>query len=300
MKRVNLFPLVTAALLLFCLPAAAETTVVRDGDVSLSREELAHRVDGWTGQMRESALADPGDRLELINMEVVNKKLALAGAEIVAADPQLRLQLQSVVERFQRDILLRHHRDNMDYPDFSKLAREQYDLNPRKYALIPERRMSSHILFASPVGQPRDEVLAQAAEVLEQLRAGADFEEAVAEYSEEPGAAEKKGKVDRWMKLGEKGISPPYSEGLFNIGAVGEYSDLVQTQFGVHIIRLDGIQEESFKPFEEVAAEIEKQLRDEYTGLEMKAFVTRFNMTDEVEIDQAAIDEILAPYQQAE
>lgn len=300
MKRVKFISMVAAALVAFSAQLSAQSVVVSDGEVRLSEEELAYRVKGWTAQMRESAIADTGDRLELINMELVNKKLARAGAEIVEADPQLRLELQATVERFQRDILLRHHRDNMEFPDFSKLAREQYDLKKRKYALIPERRMSSHILFASPIGKPRDEVLATAAEVLEELRAGASFEERVAEYSDEPGAAQKKGKVDRWMKLGENGISPPYSEALFKIAAVGEYSDLVQTQFGVHIIRLDGIREEGFKPFEDVAADIEKKLRDEYTGLEMKAFVTRFNMSEDVEIDQAAIDEILAPYKQAE
>lgn len=300
MKRVKFLPLVTAVLIFSSALAIGQTIVVRDGDVTLTQEELAFRVAGWTEQMRNSAIADTGDRLELINLVLANKKAALAGAELVAADPQLRQELQATIERYQRDILLKHHRDTIEYPDFTLLAREQYQLNKRKYALIPERRLSAHILFASPVGQPRDGVLAEAAEVLERLRAGADFEEMVAEYSDEPGAVEKAGKIDRWMKLGESGITPPYTEGLFKIAEVGGYSDLVQSQFGVHIIRLDGIQEEGYKPFEEVASEIEERLRAEYTGLEMKAFVARFQMSEDVEIDASAVEEILAPYKKPE
>ena len=300
MKRVKLFPLMTLILVTFSVQALAQATVIRDGEIALSEEDLAYRIAGWTAQMRESAIADPGDRLELINMEVANKKLALAGAKLVEADPQLRLQLQSTIERFQRDILIRHHRDNMEYPEFSALAREQYDLAKRKYALIPERRMSAHILFASPAGQPRDDALAEAAGVLAQLRAGANFEEMVAQHSDEPGAVDKAGKIDRWMKLGEPDITPPYTEGLFKINAVGEYSEPVQSQFGVHIIRLDGIQEESYKSFEEVASTIEQQLRNEYTGLEMKAFVSRFQMSEDVQIDHDAVEAILAPYNKPE
>ena len=279
----------------------AETTVVRDGEVTISAEEMEVVVAGWTPQMREVAMLDEGDRLELINLAVANKKLAQeADNRFVAENKELYWDYQRAVEAYKRNYLLTHYRDNLEYPDFTELAKEQYTLNKNKYAAIPERRMSSHILFSSPPGIPRDGVLAEAQEVLDQLRAGADFNEMVARHSGEPGAAERNGKFDRWLKYGEQGVSPPYTEGLFAIEAVGDYSELVQTQFGVHIIRLDGIQEKAYKPFEEVADVIIEELRGDYTKLALKDFVAGFQMSEDTVIDQAAMDKILEPYQSAE
>ncbi len=283
-------------LLFLVVPFVHAEPVVRDGEVILDREELIYSVEKWTPAMRAAAINDKGDRLELINMVLVNKKLAHASKGYVVEHPDLKQEYDAGIEAYQRDFLLRHFRDSLVYPNFDKLAKERYTLEKDKYALVPERRISSQILIASAPGQPRDAALAEAKDVVQQLRNGADFLEMVKEHSDEPRAVEKQGKFDHWVSYGEIGVEPRYSEGLFTIAKVGEYADPVQTRFGVHIIRLDGIKEKHYKTFDEVKGAIEKDLASEYQRLALKNYLAKFNMSDKVEIDDEAITEILAPY----
>lgn len=71
--------------------------------------------------------------------------------------------------------------------------------------------------------------------VLAQLNAGASFEEMALKYSDDPGSKEKGGDLgyfERRMMVKE------FDEVAFQM-EVGQISDLVQTNFGYHIIKLD-------------------------------------------------------------
>ncbi|KZX55064.1 hypothetical protein A3709_08705 [Halioglobus sp. HI00S01] len=281
-------------------PQQDNPVAVQDGDVVITEQELAYLVTTWTGQMRSVAAEDEGDRLELLNLMMANKRVAAEADELVNDNPELYYQYQHALEGFKRDFVLRTYKDSIESPDFTDLAREQYVVNKNKYALVPETRLSSHILFEVRPGTSadiRNVVREEAQAVLDELRAGADFEEMVTLHSDEPGASQRKGKFDRWIRYGDAGVSAPYVEGLFAIQGVGVYSDLVQTQFGLHIIRLDGIQEKSYKPFEEVAGKIVTDLQNEFIKLSMKDFVTKFNFSDDVMVDEEVVTRVLAPYQ---
>lgn len=289
--------IVWSAAVFVALPATAEDRiVVTDEGTTLTYEEFTDAVTRWTPQMRAAAIADEGDRLELINLTLANKKLAGEAENYVAKHPDLKMEYLNGLRAYQRDFMLRKVADSIEVPDFTELAEEQYTVKKDRYALIPERRISSHILFSSPAGVPRDKLMVEAQEVLDQLRAGANFREMVNLHSDEPGAAQKGGKFNRWVAFGEQGVSPRYSEGLFSIENVGEYSELVNSEFGIHIIRLDGIQEKSYKSFEEVKGNIVKELEDEYRRLAMKDFVAQFQMSEGTVIDNEAIQAILEPY----
>ncbi len=277
----------------------AEKIIARDGDATISESELTFMIGQWTEQMRAVAIADEGDRLELINLELAGVKVANEADKLIADDDQLRLAFETDLRNFKRNFVLKHYQDSIKYPDFTRLAKERYEVEPEKYGLVKERRLASHILLSSPPGQPREEKLAKAQEILDQLRAGADWQKLVEEYSGEPNAAEKGGLFDYWMTYGDKRVSPPFSEAVFSISSVGEFAEVTQSQFGVHIIRLDGIKEESYKPFAEVKGNIVKDLKNEYTRLAMKEYLSRFNMSDKAEVDEEAVEAALAPYVQA-
>ena len=115
----------------------------------------------------------------------------------------------------------------------------------------------------------------------------------MAEHSDDPGSKDKGGKFDRWLRLGEPHVSPPYVGAVFEIEKIGDYSEVISTQFGFHIVRLDGIQEEYYKDFEEVEQTIIDTLVLEYEKLAMKEFNASYNMSDEVQLNDAALDEIL-------
>jgi hypothetical protein len=277
---------------------ADERVAIADGETRINRAELEQVVARWSAEMRSAAANDLGDRMELLNIAMMNKRLAASADE---ATPEthgddywkLHFQLQGLKRRFAIDQLVK----SIEVPDMSALAEERYATDKDKFAFVPEKRLTSHILFACAPGQcDRETVRPVAREVLAELRAGADFATLVAEHSQDPGSRDKGGRFNKWFSLGEKGVEPRYTGGAFDIAEVGGYSDLVETQFGVHIIRLDDIQPEHYLPFDEVRPAILRSLKAEYQKLAVQDFEAGLMISDEAYINGDIVDELLAPY----
>ena len=136
--------------------------------------------------------------------------------------------------------------------------------------------------------------------MLAQIEAGASFEDMAGRYSEDPGSKNNGGKFDRWLVRASPKVDPYYLQAVFEIEAVGENSGLMDSNFGIHIIRLDGIREKSHLPFAEVKDVIIAELELEYKKLAAKEFDAKFRLTEKAFIDKAAMEDIFSPYQPAE
>ena len=89
-------------------------------------------------------------------------------------------------------------------------------------------------LRASPsVTRSKAEAQARAADALKRAKGGEDFEAIVKEFSDEPGAAERGGSLGRF---GRGMMVPAFEKAAFKL-APGEVSDIVETQFGFHVIQ---------------------------------------------------------------
>ncbi|GAD80321.1 peptidylprolyl isomerase [Vibrio ezurae] len=131
-----------------------------------------------------------------------------------------------------------------------KDAKDFYEKNIDRYS-THEQRSLSHILI-------QDE--AKAKDILSQLKAGADFATLAKENSEDIGSAENGGSLG----LVEKGVmDPKFEAAAFALQNVGDYSDVVKSDFGYHIIKLDGLKSAQAKPFAEVAAEIKTEVAEQ-------------------------------------
>lgn len=274
-----------------------DEVVIADGAAQLSRAEVAAMLASTPIVIRSPAARDPGDRFELINQWVVDEKLAREADQLTADDAGYWV-LKAKLDAVKRDFMIKRHLASYEAPPLEPLVRERYKTQKDKYAKVPETRASSHILFASPPGLDRGELRKEAQRVLEELRAGADFEAYVAEYSEDPGTAARAGSLERWLRFGDPGVTPPYTEALFAIEEVGGYSEVTDSQFGLHIIRLDGIREAGYKSLDEVRVAIIEDLANEYRQLATKAVRRRYDVSDDAFIDGNAMEELFAPYKQ--
>jgi hypothetical protein len=298
--------LIYKALLCCCISyvavSAAAKEVVEDQGVGLSQEELEYIVKLWSPDMQQAAANDAGDRIELLNMALANKKLA---ALVPDAPPEDGIEaywrLQLNIRNMKSQYVVRQYLASLEIPDMSALAEERYETQKDKYALVPETRQASHILLlCAPGGCDREARRIEAEKILAELEAGADFGELATRYSEDPGSKGKKGRFDRWLTLGEPQVDPYFLGAVFEIENVGEHSGIVDTKFGLHIVQLDGIEEAHYKPYAEVKDQIIATLRKDYIDLAAKQFDAGFRFTDETYIDTEAVEEILAPYKTAQ
>jgi len=276
--------------------AADDEVVISDGPVTITHDEFAEILASTPDKMRNAAARDRGDRFALINELVINRKLVAEAEKVGPDDPGYR-DLQSRLDKVKQEFAFKRALAEYELPDLEALAKERYKTHKDQYATIPETRASSHILLAQAPGPDRRALREKAQRILEELRAGADFEAYVEEYSGDPGSSKRGGSLDKWIRFGDPGITPPYSEALFAIDEVGGYSEVTDSQFGVHIIRLDGIRESGYKPYKEVRGAIMEDLIAEHRKLASKAVSARFGITDDAFVDGDALEELFAPYQ---
>ncbi|AOT72174.1 peptidylprolyl isomerase [Geosporobacter ferrireducens] len=122
-----------------------------------------------------------------------------------------------------------------------KEAREYYTSHPNQFQQGESVR-ARHILI-------HEEETAKGA--LEELKSGKSFEEAAAELSECPSRAQ--GGDLGYFEKGK--MVPEFEKAAFEL-EVGQVSDLVKTQFGYHIIKLEDKKEATVVPFEQVKGQI--------------------------------------------
>jgi peptidyl-prolyl cis-trans isomerase D len=122
---------------------------------------------------------------------------------------------------------------------------------------LPEKRHARHILIT---GTDDAAALAQAQQVLAQVKAGKDFGELAKQYSQDPGSAKNGGDLG-WSD--RSAFVKPFADALFAM-KVGDVAGPVKTQFGYHIIKLDEIQAGKSKSFEEARADLEAQLKRDH------------------------------------
>ncbi len=282
---------------------AAARDVVEDQGVGLSSEELAFIVKSWGPDMQQAAANDAGDRIELLNMALASKKLAAMAPDAPPqeGDDEAYWRLQFAIRNAQSKYVVQQYLASLEIPDMTALAEERYETQKNKYALVPEQRLSSHILLlCAPGNCDRETRRIEAQQILEELQAGADFGELATRYSEDPGSKGQQGRFDRWLTMAETQVAPQYLGAVFEIEKVGAHSGIVDSRFGLHIVQLDDIKPAHYKPFAEVQDQIIATLRKEYIDLAAKEFDAGFRFSDETYIDTEAVEAILAPYQTAQ
>lgn len=124
----------------------------------------------------------------------------------------------------------------------------------------PEKRSARHILIqvAKGADAAADAAARKKAEgVLAEARAGKDFAKLAEQYSDDPGSKRKGGDLG-WSRKGM--MVPAFDAVLFGLKA-GQISDVVKTDFGYHIIKLEAVQAGSGKSLEKDRAELERAYR---------------------------------------
>lgn len=138
--------------------------------------------------------------------------------------------------------------------------RASYQQNINNYTQ-PEERRASHILVKAEKSAPaaeRQAAKAKAEKLLAEVKKNpAQFAELARKNSEDPGSAANGGDLEFF---GRGAMTKPFEDAVFSLKK-GQISDVVESDFGFHIIEVTDVRGGQAQPFEAVRAQIEDDAR---------------------------------------
>jgi peptidyl-prolyl cis-trans isomerase C len=157
-----------------------------------------------------------------------------------------------------------------------------YDNNQSQFAK-PESVKASHILIL--LEPTSDETQKKAArekieKIQARIKAGEDFATLAKENSQDPGTSVKGGELGSFTR-GQ--MVKPFEDAAFAL-APGAVSDIVETQFGFHIIKVTDKQPAGKYNFDEVKENLTKYLKDTKVKKDLSDFIKGLRDKAKVEI----------------
>ena len=124
-----------------------------------------------------------------------------------------------------------------------------------------ERVNVRHILLSTVDKRPEEEkkIREKAEGLLKQIKGGANFADLATKNSEDPGSGKNGGDLG-WVASGQ--TVPEFEKAAFSL-KIGETSDLVKTQYGYHILRVEKREDAKVTPFEEAKLQLMNDVRKE-------------------------------------
>ena len=151
-------------------------------------------------------------------------------------------------------------------------VRAYYDDNPNLFRK-PEQVKASHILIQVPANADEAKQ-AEALAAIQALKLRLDNGENFATLAQENSDGPSKTKGGDLGFFSREQMVPPFSEAAFALQP-GQTSDVVQTRFGYHLIRVTERQAEQTMAYNEVKEAISARLRQEQEGKKIDAYLEK-------------------------
>jgi len=267
--------------------ALPEGVMAARGQGTVTPQEFDARVSRIPSQDRNSVLRDATKvRTILANLLLTSQLAAEARKnEFGQGDDQLKLRMEMAAETEFANAWLDHKTYTANDADYTAMAQEYYLLNQENFNSDPSVDVT-HLLISTRERTVEEAKLLAQSYLDNTLSEPSAFDDLVALYSEDPSVGSNQG---RFTGVKNGVMVKPFEQAAFNLKNIGDFSGLVQTQFGFHIIRLDEIHPSQELSFEEVRPQLEvtiakdhrERIREGYLR-EMTSMATRIS-DEEVE-----------------
>ena len=180
------------------------------------------------------------------------------------------LKRADVAKSFRRDMVIREYVQKKVEPSIAVEeadSRAYYDQNQASFAAVDSVRARHIILMFRPEDTPqiRQERRAQIADILKRAKAGEDFAKLARQYSQD-GAAQDGGDLGYFPR---EMMVKPFADVAFALKK-GQISDVVETQFGFHIIQCVDKKTAHKVTYEDVRPRVDAMLRQRALGAELQ------------------------------
>jgi peptidyl-prolyl cis-trans isomerase C len=216
--------------------AKVDNVVITEEDVRVALEELSPTLPAqMSPEQRRTYTID-----YLVDLKIV---AAAANREKIAETPEFKRRLDQTRDRLMMEVLLTREGEK---GATDEAMRKFYDDTVKTMKPTQEVR-ARHILV-----EKEDEAKA----AVERLKKGEDFAKLAGELSKDPGSGKEGGDLG-WFEKDR--MVPEFAEAAFKLEK-GGLSEIVKTQFGFHIIKVEDKRDRPAPTFDSVKEELRRYM----------------------------------------
>jgi len=303
--------------------AGCSKTVARVDGIEIKQKEVDTYINFYKKQSTSSELTGDEEELKTLEVNIVDSLIVTKLLEKYAeennitvsseeVDKQIKLIIDSYsseedfkkglkdmgidrkfLENYFRSLMLGSKIFDVVTTDVivtGQEVKQYYEDNKKPLFIIPASVKASHILAIFPwvednseeteeTEEGRKEALEKIKMVEDKLKNGVDFEVLARQYSDDSASAASGGDLG-YISKGQ--MIEEFEEALFSMD-VGEVSEIVETKYGFHIIKVFDRQEEYIQKFDEVEESINEYLLNLNKMEKWEDFI--FSLIEEVNIE---------------
>ena len=272
----------------------ADTILVRNAVATLTRGEYEQELMRLSADARGGFGADPTRVNQLLNRMLVTKTMA-AEARTAGIDKlpegQRRIALETdrtLAAMYTEWIDAKAAEEFNARAGIEAAARERWIADRDKYR-APETLTVTQILF-SLSKHDRDDALKLARDARARIVAGADMSALAKEISDDPAVQSNAGRIENFRR---DQVDPAFAQAAFALANVGSLSEPVLTRFGYHVIRLDGRQAPSQRPFPDVKDAIIAEMRGHFVERRRAERIAEIRNDPNIVVNESAVEALV-------
>jgi parvulin-like peptidyl-prolyl isomerase len=274
------------------MTAEENPVLIRKGSAVITQDQFDARILRIPERDRLAFVRDGNKVDRLLNNLILIQQLAFDAREKKFDQGKpIQLQMQLAADKALADAWLERYVDSAPDADYLELAHEYYQLNSEKF-VTEESLDLSHLLIKID-RRSEGEAIALISDIQAVLmRDPNQFDSLIREYSEDPSASSNLG---HFLNVKRGTMVKEFEDAAFLLKEQGEISNIVNTEFGYHIIRLDHRHSSQPIRFEEIKTNLiaeQKGLHRERVRIDYLRKLTGVP----VEIPEGAIESMLKRY----
>ncbi len=287
MKRMLMVMFVVIAL--SCVPvfASDDPVLAKIGDEQIKLSDL-NRIIGYYDQNQRKMFQESPQRRETLLRRIVQGRVVgrIAKGKGFEKIDDVKEQLDLLSDDFLSQEYVR--REIIAKIDVTEEDTNLYYKTHLNEFRTPEMVKASHILIKvdkSATADEKEKARGKAADVLKRVKAGEDFAKLASEVSDDPGSKAKGGDLGYFAR---GRMVKPFEDASFSVKA-GEISDIVETPFGFHIIRVDDKKESVVEPYDKVKDKVREKVSNDMKKGKIQDFMDKALKDARVEFNTAPL-----------
>jgi parvulin-like peptidyl-prolyl isomerase len=263
------------------------------GENSIPIASFEAYIDSAPLEGQYKLLKNPGRLRQVVTHLYLNRTLAQQALDNDLLNSPLE---QARFENFRNEYLsalrmrqMKKDFAKLDEADLKSIAKEYYLTHPDEFQ-SPGKVHVSHIL----INKSREEGIGvhdYALSVRERVLEGEDFAALATELSDDPSVEGNAG------DLGVQPVSnliPAFSKAAISLENPGQISELVQTEYGYHVIKFHSKEAPGLLPWDEVKDALIERRRNKLVQQKVESYIESLKASKNYQINDAVLDKFVA------